>query len=148
MSDTRNVMQNRLTRAQKRSSTASAAFLIGAAILSAVSMTGCGASGGGVSVGNFTGSGTLDMTLSGVVVDSNNAPLPGYTVSIDNHKPALTDRTGNYSMDIPTIDILPKNTIRVFDAKNALAHVESRPIDTAICVQTLQPIVVGPPGPP
>jgi len=141
-------MQNRLMRARVQPRNIWIASRIGAAVLIAASLTGCGASGGGVSVGNFTGSGTTTMTLSGQVVDSNNAPLAGYTVSIDNSTPVPTDSTGNYSLNIPTIQIIPQNAIRVFDKKNLLAHTEDRPIDTAICIQTLQPIIVGPPRPP
>jgi hypothetical protein len=123
-------------------------FAAGAIALTGV-LAGCGGGGGGgTSVGTYTGSGSLNMTLSGVVEDSNNAPLPGYAVSIDNSQPVTTDRTGSYTITIPTIDIVARNSIKVYNTSNLLAHTENRAIDTAICVQTLQPIVVGPPSPP
>ena len=141
-------MQNRLIRARIQPRSTSIVVRIGASVLIAASLTGCGASGGGVSVGNYTGSGTTTMILRGQVFDVNNAPLVGYTVSIDNSTPVQTGTAGNFIVTIPTIQIVPQNTIRVFDKKNLLAHVEDRPIDTAICDQRLTPIVVGPPRPP
>ena len=124
-------------------------WLAAASIAAVISTAGCGASGGGVTVGNYTGSGTTTMNLSGALVDSNGVALRGYSVVIDNHRSKqASDAAGNYEVDVPTIEIVQNNTIEVFDPKNALAHRETRAIDTAICVQTLQPIVVGPPGPP
>lgn len=134
-------MHNMLERARKCLFLASTATLLAA-------LAGCGATGGGVSVGNYTGAGSLNMDLSGKVVDQNGNPLSGFSVSIDNSTPVATDDTGSYALTIPTVDIVPENSIRVFNTANDLAHVEDRAINTAICIQTLQPIVVGPPGPP
>jgi hypothetical protein len=119
-----------------------------ATIMAASLVAGCGASGGGTSTGSYTTAGSLIMTLSGTVIDQNGAVLPGYGVSINGTKPVKTNTAGDFTLNIPTIAITPQNTIQVFDPRNLLAHAETRRIDTADCVQTLTPIVVGPPTPP
>lgn len=125
-----------------------AMLLMSLAVLGAALGGGCGASGGGTSVGTYTGSGALVMTLSGKVEDGNGNPLPNYAVSIDNTQPVTTDNTGGYSINIPTIQIQAQNSIKVYNNNDQLAYDTTRPIDTEICVQTLQPIVIGPPTPP
>jgi hypothetical protein len=120
-----------------------------AVAVAAAFLAGCSSSGGGTSYGQYSSAGSVVMTLSGTVVNGANNPLPGYGVSIDNSTPATTNAAGQYTLDIPTADIIVTgNEIRVYDNTGVLAHIEDRPINTANCVQTLAPIIVGPPQPP
>ena len=67
-------------------------------------------------------------------MDDTNKPLAGWSVSIDNTTAATTGTTGAYTANVPTIDIVPSNVIKVFDPNHLLAHEErlSGRIDTAI----------------
>jgi hypothetical protein len=120
--------------------------VVAAALLAA---TGCTGSGGGLSIGTYTSPGSLIMTFSGHVQDQNGIALAGYGVSIDGVTPVKTDALGNYKENVPTVAVPATGSpIEVFDPSNRLAHEEVRQISTAVCIQALTPIVVGPPTPP
>ncbi len=123
----------------------------------AVALAGCGGGGGGGG-GSSSPSGPSTVTVSGLVMDGNNNPAPGFQVVYDQGTvndanatlSATTNAQGQYSITVPVNDILGpgKDTITVYDPQGGTAGQATVTVSPSSGSTTTAPVVTAPPMPP
>lgn len=117
---------------------------IGATLLLAVTLSGCGGGGGGGGGSSLP----LNSTIEATVDFSANDPAVGYLVNFGSKSPlpATTNAEGQFEITFTTAQYSGSQPLIIYD--NNGNEIDTQPVQVAGGTQNLGTITVGPPAPP